>query len=242
MIRINTRWAWTAIFAITLGLSGCSQSDNDTPPAMRISSESSPQESGHSGSAVTRQPSVASPFTDPIERPPYESHPIVEFQTNAGTIKVKLDAEKAPRTVRNFLENYVDRGFYEGTIFHYVESGFIVVGGGYTADGQLKRARLPIENEANNGLKNRRGTIAMSRFPDDPNSATSQFFFNLADNSELDYKNGDGAANAGYCVFGQVIEGLDVLDRIAQVEVHNSGNFVNMPVQPVIITGVRRVP
>ncbi len=167
--------------------------------------------------------------------------PEVIVKTSLGDIRLKLDPEKAPRTVENFLYNYVERKFYDNTIFHFVEDGYMIAAGGYGADYQLKEARTPTLCEANNGLKNLKGTVAMARHPDYANSATCQFFINLVDNPGLDYKKQDDGEINGYCVFGKVIDGQDVVQKIAQVKVHNRDEFVNTPVQPVVIESVRRV-
>ena len=154
---------------------------------------------------------------------------------------MRLDGEKAPLTAENF-RNYVGRGHYDLTIFHQVIKTpvQIVLGGGYTADFKPKAPLTPIRNEADNGLKNHRGTIAMARLPNDMDSATCQFFINVADNDVLNYKSRT-AAGYGYCVFGQVTEGMDVVDRIAHAAVHNSGNFVDTPVEPIVIRSIRQV-
>lgn len=167
-------------------------------------------------------------------------HPEVVIETSAGDIKVRLDMEKSRMTSENFLRNYVERGFYKGTVFHHVEDGFMIIGGGYTAEGLAKETRTPIHNESYNGLKNRRGTIAMARDAAYADSATSQFFINLADNPSLDYAEKDGKPQFGYCVFGEVVEGMDVVDRIAQTPVKASGIFPKMPVEPVTIRSVVR--
>ena len=135
----------------------------------------------------------------------------VRVQTNQGAFVVELDAQRAPLTVRNFLE-YVRAGHYDGTIFHRVIDGFVIQGGGYTAKLEEKPTRDPVANESGNGLSNRRGTISMAR-TEDPHSATSQFYINLKDNLQLDPK----PERWGYCVFGRVIEGMDVVDAIAKV-------------------------
>lgn len=141
-----------------------------------------------------------------------ENMPRVRLITNMGDIVLELDQARAPKTVDNFL-SYVREGFYNGTIFHRVIAGFMVQGGGYTQDFHRKATHPPIENEANNGLKNERGTIAMAR-TGDPNSATSQFFINLVNNNFLDYRS--STPNGwGYAVFGKVVEGMDVVDAIA---------------------------
>jgi peptidyl-prolyl cis-trans isomerase A (cyclophilin A) len=159
------------------------------------------------------------------------SHPKVRFETSKGTIVIELDAAKAPETVANFVA-YVKSGFYDGTIFHRVIPNFMIQGGGFTAEMQQKSTRAPITNEAANGLANKRGTIAMARTAD-PNSATAQFFINLVDNAFLDKANArDGA---GYCVFGHVTKGMDVVDAIAAVPTGTVGGYQNVPTQAVVI-------
>ncbi|HQT94082.1 MAG: peptidyl-prolyl cis-trans isomerase A [Acidobacteria bacterium 21-70-11] len=159
------------------------------------------------------------------------ANPRVRFETSKGAFVIELEQAKAPITVGNFLE-YVKSGYYDGTIFHRVIPGFMVQGGGFTADMQQKPAREPIVNESANGLANKRGTIAMARTAD-PNSASSQFFINLVDNGFLDKASArDGV---GYCVFGKVVEGMPVLDAIAAVPTGNVGANQNVPLQPVVI-------
>jgi len=157
-----------------------------------------------------------------------------------GKITIQLDAEKAPLTVANFLQ-YVQEGFYNGTIFHLVAKGDVVVGGGYTPDLKEKPTnRPPVRNEAHRALKNTRGTIAMARRPDATDSATCQFFFNLADNPRLDFQD-QTPENYGFCAFGRVIEGMDVLDKIGQVPVEDLSDFPCKPVQPVVIRSVQQI-
>jgi len=160
--------------------------------------------------------------------------PVVLIQTSKGTLKVELDAERAPITVRNFLA-YADEGFYDGTIFHRVIDGFMIQGGGFTADMQQKPTKAPIENEAGNGLANRRGTLAMAR-TSEVNSATAQFFINLTDNDFLNH----GERDFGYAVFGRVVEGMDVVDAIAKTRTGRKGPHEAVPVEPVVIQSVRR--
>ncbi len=159
-----------------------------------------------------------------------ETSPRVELVTSLGTIELQLDPQRAPKTVANFLQ-YVKSGFYGGTIFHRVIPGFMIQGGGFPPDMQQKPTQPPIPLESQNGLKNLRGTIAMARTAN-PNSATSQFFINLVDNPALDYPQPDGH---GYAVFGQVIKGMDVVDRIAKVPTQDAGPYQNVPVTPVVI-------
>ncbi|MBI2480330.1 MAG: peptidylprolyl isomerase [Planctomycetia bacterium] len=164
--------------------------------------------------------------------------PEVVIMTSAGDVRVRLNAEKAPVTVDNFLANYVVRGFYSNTIFHHVDPGYIVAGG-YTTDLEAREVRAPIRNEAMNGLKNSRGTITMSRSPQYGDSATSQFFINVTAAPSLDYD--ESSENAGYCVFGEVVEGMDVVDRIAKAEVHDTGDFPQMHVEAIVVTAIERV-
>ncbi|MDR1646965.1 MAG: peptidyl-prolyl cis-trans isomerase [Zoogloeaceae bacterium] len=160
--------------------------------------------------------------------------PSVEIVTSKGRIVIALDAEKAPKTVENFLA-YAKAGFYDGTIFHRVISGFMIQGGGFTPEMAQKAPRDPIENEAKNGLRNRRGAIAMAR-TSNPHSATSQFFINLVDNASLDYPSPDGW---GYAVFGEVIEGMSVIDKIAQVATGRKNGHADVPIEPVRIQSVQ---
>jgi peptidyl-prolyl cis-trans isomerase B (cyclophilin B) len=161
------------------------------------------------------------------------AEPRVQLTTNFGNIVISLNEEKAPVTVKNFLQ-YINEGFYNGTVFHRVIDGFMIQGGGFTEDFQRKTTREPIQNEANNGLKNQRGTIAMAR-TQDPHSATAQFFINVTDNGFLDHTAPD-ARGWGYAVFGEVVEGMDVVDSIRQVETGPGGPFPkDAPRQPVII-------
>jgi len=162
---------------------------------------------------------------------------IVVFKTSLGTFKIQLDPAASPRTVDNFLRNYVDTKHYAGTVFHYVEKGGFIVGGGFTADFQEKQTRGRIANEASAERKNIRGTIAMARAPDDVHGATCQFFINTTDNPDLDYQEGQ---SAGYCVFGDVVEGLDVVDKISHVAVGNKADFPGSPAEAVVIQSVER--
>lgn len=163
--------------------------------------------------------------------------PKVALKTSAGEIVLELYAEKAPKTVDNFLQ-YVRSGQYSNTIFHRVINGFMIQGGGFDADMKEKPTRAPIVNEAKNGLKNEMYTIAMAR-TSDPDSATAQFFINVANNGMLDYPGRDGA---GYCVFGKVIKGADVVEKIKAVPVADRGMNQNVPVKPVVITSARILP
>ena len=160
--------------------------------------------------------------------------PTVEMQTNQGKIVIEFDAVKAPKSVENFLQ-YAKSGHYDGTIFHRVIDGFMIQGGGFTKDMTEKPTNAPIPNEAKNGLKNLRGTIAMAR-RNEPNSATAQFFINHRDNAGLDYPAHDGW---GYAVFGKVTQGMEVVDKIAKVPTGNRGFHQNVPLDPVVIQSVK---
>jgi len=157
---------------------------------------------------------------------------MIKLTTNFGVISLELDAEKAPKTVANFIA-YVESGHYNGTIFHRVIKNFMIQGGGMEAGMKQKDTSAPIENEAANGLKNVRGSIAMAR-TSDPHSATAQFFINTVDNDFLDFKAPSGQG-WGYCVFGQVVEGMDVVDKIRGVRTGNKGFHQDVPIEDVII-------
>ncbi|MFC1869220.1 peptidylprolyl isomerase [Thermodesulfobacteriota bacterium] len=158
--------------------------------------------------------------------------PKVLLETSKGKIIVELYPEKAPVTVQNFLA-YVASGFYDGSIFHRVIHRFMIQGGGFTAEMKRKETMPPITNEADNGLKNGRGTICMAR-TSEPHSATSQFFINTVDNKALNHK-GKNTRGWGYAVFGRVIEGMDVVDAISMVKKGRQGSFRDVPVEPVVI-------
>jgi len=161
---------------------------------------------------------------------------MVRFETSLGNFTLELDAEKAPISVANFL-SYVDEGFFDGLVFHRVIPGFMIQGGGFTPDMKQKKNKAPIKNEAANGLRNKRGTIAMAR-TGVVDSATSQFFINLKDNDFLDHS---GPANYGYAVFGQVVEGIETIDRIAKERTGRKAGHDDVPVTDVVITAVKRV-
>jgi peptidyl-prolyl cis-trans isomerase A (cyclophilin A) len=165
------------------------------------------------------------------------AEPSVALETSQGRIVLQLDSAKAPETVANFLE-YVRSGFYKGTIFHRVIPGFMIQGGGFVPDMAQKATRSPIKNEAANGLKNLRGTIAMAR-TNNPHSATAQFFINVVDNANLDYPSFDGW---GYAVFGKVTEGMAVVDKIVAVPTRNYGGHQDVPVAPILIKSVTILP
>lgn len=171
----------------------------------------------------------------PAQSTQKEQQPMVHVQTSLGDIVIELDAEKAPISAKNFLE-YVDSGYYNGTIFHRVIDGFMIQGGGFDSDFKQKTPRAPIKNEGKNGLKNDRGTIAMAR-TSDPNSATAQFFINVADNGGLDHPRPDGH---GYAVFGKVTKGMDVVDKIKGVATTSRAGHQNVPSKTVEILSIKR--
>jgi cyclophilin family peptidyl-prolyl cis-trans isomerase len=203
---------------------GCG--DGDTPPASISENEGTGDSSSSALSDAQREREA---------RRQADLFPIVEITTTAGTFKLKLDRAKAERTVDNFL-SYVSSGFYQGTVFHQVEKGFVVSTGGYNEMMEPKRTGVAIRNEAHNGLKNVRASVAMVRSPGAPNSATSQFMINLADNPFLDHQSREIAENGpdqyGYCVFGEVIEGWDVVEQIASASVKSTAVRIARPEAP----------
>ena len=162
------------------------------------------------------------------------ANPVIILSTNLGNITIELDQQKAPVTVKNFMD-YVESGFYTNTLFHRVIPGFMIQGGGFTQNMQQKPTKPAIKNEAKNGLSNKRGTIAMAR-TSVVDSATSQFFINLSDNVLLDH----GVRDYGYAVFGQVIAGMETVDAIAKVKTATTSGHQNVPVEAIIITGISK--
>ncbi len=160
---------------------------------------------------------------------------MVVFTTTLGDIKIEFFPQEAPLSVENFLQ-YVDEGFFEDTIFHRVIPGFVIQGGGFSTEMKQKKTRDPIKNEADNGVKNTRGTLSMAR-TQAVDSATSQFFINLADNAFLD----NGERDFGYAVFARVVEGMDVVDQIAALPTADHGMHQNVPVEPVVVASAKRV-
>ena len=163
---------------------------------------------------------------------------MILLKTNLGDIKIELDYDKAPVTAKNF-EDYVQQGHYDGTIFHRVIKGFMIQGGGFTTDFEQKPTMDPIKNEANNGLENVRGSIAMAR-TSDPHSATAQFFINTVDNDFLNFRSKD-TMGWGYCVFGKVVGGMDVVDKIEGTRTSTRGFFRDVPVEDIIIESAKIV-
>jgi peptidyl-prolyl cis-trans isomerase A (cyclophilin A) len=191
--------------------------------------------------AATRPPSLAPFAAQQAAAPAAAAHaesvgenPIVILETSKGTVKIELFPSEAPKTVENFL-SYVDAGFYDDTVFHRVIRGFVVQGGGFTPELDLKPTLAPVPIESRNGLENKRGSVAMAR-NFDRDSATSQFYINLSDNEQLDR----GARSFGYTVFGRVIEGMDVIDRISAVQTSRRGEIDDIPILPVFLETARR--
>jgi peptidyl-prolyl cis-trans isomerase A (cyclophilin A) len=176
---------------------------------------------------------VAQAATSPSPRPSAPPGPVATLETSLGRIRIALDQEKAPISVANFVK-YARAGHYSGTVFHRVIPGFMIQGGGMTAELKEKPTSPPIRNEARNGVRNLRGSVAMAR-TNDPNSATAQFFISVKGNPSLDF----GIQGAGYAVFGQVIDGMDVVDKIVAVPTKTVGPYQNVPVTPVVIKSVR---
>ncbi|WP_440873850.1 peptidylprolyl isomerase [Thalassotalea sp. PLHSN55] len=157
---------------------------------------------------------------------------MILFKTTLGDVKIELDFDNAPVTAKNF-QQYVEDGFYNGTVFHRVIKGFMVQGGGFAPGLDEKETRASIKNEANNGLSNKRGTLAMAR-TQDPHSASAQFFINLVDNNFLDFQN-ESTQGWGYCVFGEVVEGLDIVDKMALVDTGRMGFHDDVPKDEILV-------
>ena len=227
-----------------LALLGCGgDAGSDPPPALSIPAVESAGSWDDSLSGLANSDAIRSDLNEnrPTAPPRPNKFPTVLVRTSVGELTVRLNAEMAPATVDNFLENYVAREFYEGTIFHHVEDGFIAIGGGYTPEMELKETVTPVRNEASNGLKNVRGTIGMSRQYDYVDSATSQFYFNLADNPSLDHVPDGDDEKYGYCVFGEVVDGVEVLDAVARAGTRQQGNFAFLPTEPIVIHSIERL-
>jgi peptidyl-prolyl cis-trans isomerase A (cyclophilin A) len=229
---LSSRSTLSLLFAaLALFLAGC-----DQPSTSAGNSTDTPQISpAPDAGANNPQAGANAPGGAEGEKP---AKPVQAVMTTSlGVMELELYPDKAPITVKNFV-NYAKKGHYDGTIFHRVVEGFVIQGGGYTRDFQEKPTEAPIKNEAANGLKNERGTLSMAR-TSDPDSATSQFYVNLKHNQALDYRD-DTAGGIGYAVFGKVTKGMDVVDKIARVPVEDRPPiFENVPVQPVIIRSVK---
>jgi cyclophilin family peptidyl-prolyl cis-trans isomerase len=238
---------WMTVVLGLLIATGCGGStpppeEKKTEPAAKTEPVTPPPAQPPAEAPAEKKEEAAPPPAPEKKAPPQAKkaapagNPVVAMETSKGTIKIELYPDKAPETVANFLR-YVDDGFYNGTIFHRVIKGFMIQGGGMTPDMNEKTTRAPIKNESANGLANLRGTIAMARTPD-PHSASSQFFINHRTNEGL---NRDRAQDGwGYCVFGKVVSGIEVVDAIAEVPTGNKGEHKNVPQEPVLIKSARR--
>jgi cyclophilin family peptidyl-prolyl cis-trans isomerase len=207
---MSRRSPWFAVLVVLGCLSGCGKTEEAAGPVAEAAG--SPGSPAPEGPLTGRYPGIEAASSPDLMATPLR--PQVVLKTSAGDIRIRLEPEKAPATVENFL-NYVEDGHYDGTIFHEIVDGYMILGGSMTAELRPKRENAPIRNESHNGLLNKRGTIAMARQSDVVDSSTCQFFINLSDNPHLDHKSrNDG--EYGYCVFGEVIEGMEVLDKIAK--------------------------
>jgi cyclophilin family peptidyl-prolyl cis-trans isomerase len=227
-----------------LVLSGCGKSDVTPADAAPSANEPSAATATSSDKSTKPSPGLAEYTPQPsiyVNAIAAIENPVVVIHTSAGDIKVELELEKSPQTVLNFLDNYVRTGFYDQTIFHFADPNSFVMAGGFTETLESKDTRTPIFNESNNSLSNVRGTVAMSRDANAAHSATSQFFINVKDNADLDFQGTDGDASRGYCVFGRVVEGMEVVDRIAQTEVRQEGDFERLPAEAVLIQSVEEL-
>jgi cyclophilin family peptidyl-prolyl cis-trans isomerase len=231
------------MLAIWAGCGSDTAPEGDAPPpepAAKVepAEEPPPAEQPPPAEEPPAPPPVAKVEPAPKKaQPKAPANPVVAMTTSKGVIRIELDPAKAPLSVENFLK-YVDDKFYDGTVFHRVIPNFMIQGGGHDKDLAKKDTRDPIQNEAKNGLRNLRGTIAMARTAN-PHSGTAQFYINHIDNSGLDQASQPPGA-WGYAVFGKVVDGMDVVDAIATVETGSVGEMDNVPVTPVVIESVRR--
>jgi len=242
-LRTTVRLTSILFAAGCLTLAGCGDKQAATPAA-NIPSDATAADTSRMANQDDAEPvqlTSTAGADDSLVQAAETHRPEILITTSFGDIRLRLEPDKAPRTVENFLYNYVQRAFYDHTIVHYVDAGFMIAAGGYDEHREFKQPRTPIICEANNGLRNRKGTVAMAHHPDDVHSATSQFFINLADNPGLDYQPSDAGQVNGYCVFGEVIAGMDVVEKIAAVPVHDEAEFPKTPVKPVVVQSVRRV-
>lgn len=240
-----------AFFTLLIMLGGCNSKEaklveTKEPAATEsVESKSEPAKAAETAKTEPAQKAAASEATEATKDEPAKTepaktktgekmsaNPVIKMETSKGTMTIELDAVKAPKTVANFV-SYVEDGFYDGLIFHRVIPNFMVQGGGMTPDMSEKPNKAPVKNEANNGLKNDRGTLAMAR-TNDPHSATSQFFINLKDNDFLNFTS-ETPAGWGYTVFGKVTEGIEVIDEIAKVKTGNHGHHGDVPLEAVTI-------
>ena len=249
MRRHGIHCAWALI--LTVALAGCpkKQTNPSEPPPAPAAKQDEPAAKQPDPATQAKeeqtkgeQPALAS-GADPEKgeaaaKGAVKPNPKVLLVTSMGNIKLELNLEKAPKTVENFMA-YVKAGHYKGTIFHRVISTFMIQGGGFDKEMNEKQTKSPIQNEADNGLKNERGTVAMARTPN-PHSASSQFFINVKDNGMLNHRSKD-PSGWGYCVFGKVIEGMEVVDKIKGVATGNRGMHGDVPNTPITITDAKEL-
>jgi cyclophilin family peptidyl-prolyl cis-trans isomerase len=248
-MSFRSLFQWAAACGLAAALVGCGTSDQD-PQSNLTAATARPAGAPGAIEAPVRDLSSdrydrIDENTGPMRPVRYEDtahQPQVVLATTAGDITIKLYRDRVPMTVDNFLE-YVTSGFYNGKIFHQVETGFIAAAGGYTSDLKPAKARAAIRNEAHKSLPNRRGTVAMVRL-DEIDSATSQFLINLADNKPLDHKSRDLPPRGkpdqyGYCVFGEIVQGWDIVEKIARAKVQPAGDLPAVPVEPIVIKSAR---
>ena len=230
------------LLAVALGC-GDGSGLGSAPPTANLKAPTEPATAPSAASATVGPVHLEAeePTTESPTRPSLNLHPEIVIRTSLGDIRIQLDREKAPRTTENFLVNYVEGGWYADTIIHHVQPEKMIIGGGFLVDLEAKLTRTEIRSEANNGLSNRRGTLAMMRHPDYVHSATSRFFINLADNTEFDYSQTDDGSLNGYCVFGKVIGGLEVAEKIASQPTSQRREFARVPDEPVVIRAIEPV-
>ena len=235
-MRVRAYYAALILCAGVLALSGCTNKNKTAPEPAKSGGEVAAAEPAAAEPAAA-EPAPEGNKDEPAAAPSDGKMPIVEFTTSMGTIKMELYPDKAPKTVANFLK-YVKSGHYTGTIFHRVIDGFMVQGGGFDAKFTKKPTTEEVENEAFNGLKNLTGTVAMARTPN-PHSASAQFFVNVADNAFLDHKD-KTMRGWGYCVFGKVIEGMEVVNKIKALPTGSKGPFPkDVPTTDVLINDAK---
>ena len=231
----KTKQLLTALFASLVMISGCNAETKKAEETTEsVIEETSKKEVTKTTETVVKETTAKTEEKPEDKKDSGEkmSNPKIKLETSKGNMVIELDAEKAPLSAANFVE-YVNDGFYDGLIFHRVIPNFMVQGGGMNPDMSQKANKAPIQNEANNGLKNDRGTLAMAR-TNDPHSATSQFFINLKDNDFLNHTS-ETPAGWGYTVFGKVVEGLETIDEIAKVQTGNTGGHGDVPTEAITI-------
>lgn len=233
------RWIVGWMAGAVLSVAGCGTSGDGSATQATTASIAGGAGNGMQATAAGAPMLTAASGLPAAAKASDPDHPVVVMETSMGNITFTLDKQKSPLTVDNFLF-HVNERFYDQTIFHQVLKDYVVLGGTYSSEFVEKQADRTIRNEAFTAPKNVRGTIAMARQPDVIDSATSQFFINVSDNPMLDHK-GDAPEEYGYCVFGKVTEGMEVVDRIAAVEVHDQSNLERTPVAPLVIKSIRQL-